>query len=86
MTETEILSIIESQRAYFKSGKTLDIKYRLKFLKLLHSAIKNNLDIIHEGLKKDLGKSASESYMCETGFALSELSYMIKNLKKFASP
>ena len=80
----EIQTIIESQRAYFKSGKTLDVKHRLKFLKLLRTAIKNNLDIIHEGLNKDLGKSASESYMCETGFALSELSYMIKHVKKFA--
>ena len=86
MTDTEIKSIIESQRKYFKSGRTLDIKNRLKLLKSLHSAIKNNLEIIHDGLKKDLGKSASESYMCETGFALSELSFMIKHLKKFARP
>ena len=86
MTETEIQAIIEGQRTYFKSGKTLNVKHRLKLLKLLRTAIKNNLDIIHEGLKKDLGKSESESYMCETGFALSELSHMIKNLKRFASP
>ena len=85
MLQTEIQIIIENQRAYFKSGKTLDVKHRLKLLKLLHSEIKNNLDIIHEGLYKDLGKCASESYMCETGFALNELSYMIKNLKRFAS-
>ena len=86
MMGTEIQSIIESQRTYFKSGKTLDVKHRLKFLKLLHTAIKSNLDLIHDGLKKDLGKSSSESYMCETGFALSELSYMIKHVKKFAKP
>ena len=85
MTDTEILEIIERQRTYFKSGKTLDVKHRLKLLKALHTAIKNNLDIIHDGLKKDLGKSESESYMCETGLALSELAYMIKNLKRFAS-
>ena len=86
MIDTEIREIIDRQRAYFNSGKTLNVKQRLKFLKLLHSAIKNNLDVIHDGLKKDLGKSESESYMCETGFALSELSYMIKNVKKFARP
>ena len=86
MTDTEIKAIIEGQRTYFKSGKTLNVKHRLKLLKLLRTAIKDNLDIIHEGLKKDLGKSESESYMCETGFALSELSYMIKNLRRFVSP
>lgn len=39
---------------------------------------------MHDGLQLDLGKSASESYMCETGLVLSELSYMIKHVKKFA--
>ena len=86
MPDMQIQTIIESQRNYFKSGKTLDIKHRLKLLKALHSAIKDNLDIIHDGLKKDLGKGESESYMCETGFALSELSYMIKHLQEFAMP
>lgn len=86
MSGTEIQAITESQRAYFKSGATLPVKRRLKFLKLLKAAIKNNLNSIHDGLKKDLGKSEQESYMCETGFALSELSYTIRHLRKFASP
>lgn len=86
MTEAEIKYILERQREYFKSGATLDVKHRLKYLKALYSAIKSNLDILHEGLKKDLGKSDSESYMCETGLALSELSYMIRHVKKFAKP
>lgn len=86
MPETEISKIIESQRAYFKSGKTLDVKHRLKRLKALYTAVKENLDLIHDGLKKDLGKSESESYMCETGLALSELSYMIKHVKRLAKP
>ncbi|MDE7439810.1 MAG: aldehyde dehydrogenase, partial [Clostridia bacterium] len=86
MPEVDIPTIIERQRAYFKSGKTLNVKHRLKYMKMLYSAIKDNLDIIHDGLKKDLGKSESESYMCETGLTLSELSYMIKHVKKFSRP
>ena len=82
--EEEIKNIIERQRAYFKSGITLDVKRRIKYLKALYKAVESNLDSLHEGLKKDLGKSASESYMCETGLVLSELSYMIKHAKKFA--
>lgn len=82
--EDEIKTVIEKQRAYFKSGVTLDVKQRLKYLKALYKAIEENLDLLHEGLKKDLGKSASESYMCETGLVLSELSYMIKHVKRFA--
>ena len=84
MSEEEILKIISAQRAYFESGKTLDINFRREKLKALYRAIKDNLDEIHAGLKKDLGKSESESYMCETGLALSELSYMIKRVKGLA--
>ncbi|MEI3405548.1 MAG: hypothetical protein V8Q79_02950 [Christensenellales bacterium] len=34
--------------------------------------------------RSDLGKSATETYMCETGMTLSELSYMRRSLA--ASP
>lgn len=84
--ETDISAIIERQREYFKSGKTLPIEKRLEKLKAIYKSIKENLSAVHEGLYKDLGKSETESYMCETGLALSELSYMIKHLKKFAKP
>lgn len=83
--QTEIEETVERQRKYFASGSTLDVKKRLKYLKKLYAVIKNNLDFIHDGLYKDLGKSASESYMCETGLVLSELSHMIKHVKKYAA-
>ncbi|MBD5132721.1 MAG: aldehyde dehydrogenase [Clostridiales bacterium] len=86
MTEQQITELVESQKAFFKSGKTLDIKYRIKMLKAFRNAIRNNLDALHEAIYKDLGKSQSESYMCETGLALSELSFMIKHANKFAKP
>jgi aldehyde dehydrogenase (NAD+) len=38
---------------------------------------------ICQALNLDLGKSETESYMCEIGLTLSELSYTIKNLKKW---
>ena len=82
--QTEIGEIVERQRSFFAEGNTLNVKTRLRYLKKLYSAIKDNLDAIHDGLYKDLGKSASESYMCETGLVLSELSHMIGHLKKYA--
>ncbi len=86
MTVEQIQTIVESQKAYFKSGATLNVKTRLRMLKALREAIKANLDALHAALEKDLGKSASESYMCETGLAMSELSFMIKHLKSYAKP
>ena len=34
-------------------------------------------------LEADLGKSNFESYMCETGLVLSEISYMLKHIRRF---
>ena len=84
--ETDIPTIVNRQREYFASGATLHLQHRITRLKALYAAIQDNLDELHAGLKADLGKSEAESYMCETGLAMSELTYMLKHLKKFARP
>ena len=38
---------------------------------------------IYEALHADLGKSETESFMCEIGLVLSEITYMRKHLKAF---
>ena len=50
----------------------------------LYAAITEHEKEINDALRKDLGKSGFESYMCETGMVLEELSYMIKHTKRFA--
>ena len=77
-------NILNKQREYFKSGATLPIENRLKALKNLKKVIKNKEQEILEAIKKDLGKSAMEAYMCEVGLSISEITYFEKNLKKFA--
>lgn len=77
-------NILEKQKKFFKSGKTLDINLRIEYLKKLKKVIKDNEIAIFEVLNKDLGKSETEAYMCEVGLTLDEISYMIKNIKKFA--
>ncbi len=77
-------NILKKQQNFFKSGKTMSVDFRLKYLKKLKTAIKNNEQKILEALRKDLGKSSTEGYMCEVGLAMSEITYFLKNLKKFA--
>lgn len=76
-------SILNKQRDFFKKGNTLSLKTRLEYLAKLKLAIKNNENLIFEALKKDLGKSSTEAYMCEVGLSISEITYFEKNLKKF---
>ena len=84
MTEQEIKDLVTRQRSYFQSGATLPVSARLAALRRLYDAISSHEKEIHEALRKDLGKSGFESYMCETGMVLEEISYMLKHTPRFA--
>ena len=84
MTEQEIKTIVTRQRKYFQTGATLPVSTRLNALRRLYGAISGSEKEIHEALKKDLGKSGFESYICETGLVLEEISYMLKHTARFA--
>lgn len=77
--------ILESQRKYFRSSATLPVKFRIEMLKKLYSTVKKYETEIGLALTKDLGKSEFEGFMCETGLVLTEISYMIRHTRKFAS-
>lgn len=84
MTQDQIIEIIHKQKEYFNSGKTLDIKFRKEQLQKLYDAVKKYETEICKALKADLGKSSYESYMCEIGMVLSEITFMQKNVKKLS--
>ena len=84
MTEQEIQQIIQNQRKFFESGKTLPVAFRKENLKKLYAVIKQNESEIMAAVKKDLGKSAMESFMCEVGLVLEEISFMLKHVAKYA--
>lgn len=77
--------ILEKQKQFFRSGATLSVEFRVEMLKKLYDTIKENKKEIAIALQQDLGKSEFESFMCETGMVLSEITYMIKNTAKLAA-
>ena len=84
MTEKEINDIVVRQRNYFQTGATLPVDMRIVGLRRLYAAVSQNEKEIQDALKKDLGKSGFESYMCETGLVLEEISYMLKHIRSFS--
>lgn len=78
--------ILNSQRAYFRSGQTLPYAFRLAALQKLQSAVREKEPAILAALKEDLGKGSMESYMTEVGFILEELSFCIKHLRGWMRP
>lgn len=85
MHTKNIDEILEQQRKFFHSGATLPVSFRISMLKRLYAAIQKYEEEINLALKTDLGKSEFEGFMCETGLVLSEISYLIKHTKKWAS-
>ena len=84
MTREEIALIVEKQRSYFQTGATLPVEFRINALKKLQQLILSHEAEIAEALNQDLGKSAVEGYMCETGMVLSEIHYMLHHVRAFA--
>ncbi len=84
MNELQITKLVDKQHKYFLTGATLDVSFRLTALKKLKKIIIENEQAINSAIRLDLGKSGFESYMCETGIVLSEISYMLKHIRKFS--
>ena len=79
-----IHEIVENQRRYFETGATLPVAFRLQMLKKLQDALTRREAEIAAALSADLGKSAYESYMCETGLVLSEIRYLLRHTPRLA--
>ena len=83
MTNQEISALLEGQRNFYKSGKTLSLEFRREQLKRLYASVKAHEEEVLSALSADLGKSSYEGFMCEAGLVLTEISYMLSHLKKF---
>ena len=81
MTEQEIQTILSRQKEYFATGATLSRKFRAKQLGKLKASLQRHETELNDALQQDLGKSRMESYMCEIGLTLSELTWMQKHLR-----
>lgn len=82
----DVNTIVNNQKRFFLEGTTLDISYRIEQLDRLYNAIRDNSSLIYNALNVDLGKNKNEAYVSEIGLLLNEISYITKNLKKWAKP
>ena len=85
-TKQDIEQIVEKQRKYFKSGKTLDIDFRIEQLKKLKNAVLKYENEIEDALFEDLGRCKTESYLLDIGTIVLEINEMIHGLRKWAKP
>lgn len=86
LTPGDVEKILEYQRNYFNTNITKNTEFRIKQLRNLKKGIKKHENEIFEALHKDLRKHKNEAYITEIGFVYASISYMIKNLAKWAKP
>lgn len=85
-TEQEIIDIVKQQHEYFKTGVTKSFQSRIDSLRKLKAALTMYESVMHEALKKDLGKPEFESFLSETGFCIHDISTTISKLKSWMKP
>ena len=74
------------QRAFFRTGKTLDVNWRIAQLKRLKKAVIEHQEMLMAALQEDLGKSRTEAYLCEIGPFIVEVNEILRGLRGWAKP
>lgn len=82
----EYKSMLHTQRAYFQTGDTKDVEFRIRQLKKLYQWITVHEQEIMDALYMDLNKSNFEAYATEIGIVKEEIRYTLKHLRKWAAP
>ena len=82
----QIEELVQRQRAFYSTGTTLPVEFRMEALRKLKAEIRAMEPEINRALEQDLGKSGMESYMCEVGMTLSELSYLLAHTPAYFRP
>lgn len=85
-TLSEIENTVNRQREFFRSGKTLDVRFRKDQLKRLRDAVKANEKLFTDALFEDLGRSRVEAYLCDIGPIITEVNETIRGLRRWARP
>ncbi|NLA95773.1 MAG: aldehyde dehydrogenase [Clostridiaceae bacterium] len=75
--------LVQKQRAFFESGQTRPLAFRLDHLQRLQASLLKHEQDVNRAVKEDLNKSPFETYMTETGIVLSELRFLKKYLPRW---
>lgn len=74
---------LEAMRAFYRSGATRPAAFRLEALARLQDCLKRREGDIAAALHADLGKTAAESYLTETGLVLGEIALLRRKLPAY---
>jgi len=80
------LQALHQMQEFFAAGKTKSYAFRIQQLKALRTALYRFEEELYAALNLDLKKNKEEAWITEIGFTLAEISFAIKNLKRWMAP
>jgi aldehyde dehydrogenase (NAD+) len=86
MLKSHILDLIKNHRAFYATGRTRDLAFRIEQLKVLRKAIRDHEAAIFEALRQDLSKPSFEAYGGDTAIVINEIDHVLKHLRCWAKP
>ncbi len=86
MADTRYAATVAAQRAFFLTGTTLPVEYRIAQLQQLRALIEKNEAAITQALYQDLHKAPAESIANEIVLVYKEITFMCKHLKQWVTP
>jgi len=86
MPNSSIKKLLHDHRAYFATGITKDLSFRLEQLRVLRKAVTDNEDANFHALKEDLNKPAFEAYGGESAIVLHEIDHALRHLQCWSKP
>jgi len=78
--------IVQKQRAYFNTGATKEVNFRIRALKKLKEALQVHESNLLKALHDDLAKSEQEGYATEIGVTIAEIEYYLSHIRAWARP
>jgi len=82
----DVKATLANQRAFFGTGKTKDVEFRIAQLKKLAQLIQEYEQQILDAVYADLRKPAIEAFGSEILVTLTEIKYVLKNIKAWVKP
>src|SRR6267154_1905279 len=80
---SDMLTLVEAQRAYFNSNATKSVTYRVQQLKRLHSILKANESAIFKAIHTDYQKSEFDSFLTEFLVLYDDLEIAIRKVSRW---
>lgn len=79
-----IPSLVAAQRKLFNSGITRSVEFRMEQLKRFDQALRSNEQLLLDAIHSDLKKSRYDTFTSELSLVYREISFMLKNMKKWS--